>query len=88
MMATGTAAGRSSGSDKPARRRALGVWLLVGVGLVFGGWTWWSDRRYKDAMLQIEDQVAQGRYSAACRNLEALLARKEDANGRLRYLLG
>ncbi len=39
-------------------------------------------------MLEIEDQVAKGRYSAACRNLEALLARQEDANGRLRYLLG
>ena len=60
----------------------------MGAGLVFGGWRWWSDRRYKDAMLEIDDQVAKGRYSAACRNLEALLARKEDVNGRLRYLLG
>jgi tetratricopeptide (TPR) repeat protein len=66
----------------------LGLGLLVGAGLVFGGWMWWSDRRDKDAMLEIEDQVAKGRYSAACRNLEALLAREEDANGRLRYLLG
>jgi tetratricopeptide (TPR) repeat protein len=39
-------------------------------------------------MLEIEDQVAKGRYSAACRNLEALLDRKADANGELRYLLG
>jgi tetratricopeptide (TPR) repeat protein len=39
-------------------------------------------------MLEIEDQVAQGRYAAACRNLEALLARKEDGSGELRYLLG
>src|SRR5262249_60738492 len=83
-----TGAERSSGSDNPARRRALGVGLLVGAGLVFGGWMWWGDRRYKDAMLEIEDQVANGRYSAACRNLEALLARKEDVNGRSRYLLG
>src|SRR6516225_7115397 len=88
MMATGTAAEQSSGRDRPARRRALGVGLLVGAGLLFGGWMWWSDRRYKDAMLEIEDQVAKGRYSAACRNLEALLDRKADANGELRYLLG
>jgi enediyne biosynthesis protein E4 len=88
MIATGTAAEQSSGSERPARRRALGVGLLVGAGLLCGGWMWWRDRLYKDAMLEIEDQVAKGRYSAACRNLEALLARKEDVTGRLRYLLG
>jgi tetratricopeptide (TPR) repeat protein len=62
--------------------------LLVGAGLIFGGWIWWSDRRDKAATLEIEDHVAKGRYAAACRNLEALLARKPDPNGRLRYLLG
>ena len=88
MMAARTAAEQSGRRDKPPRRRALGVGLLVGAGLIFGGWIWWSDRRYKDAMLEIEDQMAGGRYSAACRNLEALLVRKADVNGRLRYLLG
>jgi len=39
-------------------------------------------------MREIEDQVAGGRYSAACRNLEALLVWKADANGELHYLLG
>jgi enediyne biosynthesis protein E4 len=62
--------------------------LLLGAGLLFGGWIWWSDRRDKYARLEIEDQVAKGRYSAACRNLEALLARKTDTSGELRYLLG
>jgi thioredoxin-like negative regulator of GroEL len=62
--------------------------LLVGAGLIFGGWIWWSDRRDNDARREIEDQVAKGRYSAACRNLEALLERKVDVNGELRYLLG
>ncbi len=44
--------------------------------------------RYKDAMLEIEDQVAKGRYSAACRNLEALLERNADVNGGLRLSAG
>ena len=87
-MAVTTAAEQSSRTDKPPRWRARGVGLLVGAGLLFGGWIWWSDRRYKDAMLEIEDQVAKGRYSAACRNLEALLGWNADVNGRLRYLLG
>ena len=39
-------------------------------------------------MLEIEDQMARGRYSAACRNLEALLEWKADVNGELHYLLG
>jgi len=87
-MAATTAAEPSGRTDKPPRWRALGVGLLVGAGLIFAGWIWWSDRRYKDATLEIEDQMARGRYSAACRNLEALLVRKADVNGRLRYLLG
>ena len=87
-MAARTAAEQSSRRDEPPRWRALGVGLLVGAGLIFGGWIWWSDRRDEDAKFEIEDQVAKGRYSAACRNLEALLARKADVNGELRYLLG
>jgi thioredoxin-like negative regulator of GroEL len=88
VMAAQTAAEQSSRRDKPPRRRALGVGALVGAGILLGGWIWWSDRRDKGAMLEIEDQMAKGRYSAACRNLETLLARKADASGELRYLLG
>ena len=88
VMAARTAAEQSSGRDKPPRRRSLGVGLLVGACLLFGGWIWWSDRREKNAMFEIEDQIAKGRYPAACRNLEALLERKADVNGELRYLLG
>ncbi len=87
-MAIGTASGRSGGGGGRARRRAMAVGLLVGAGVLFGGWMWWSHRRDRDAMLEIEDQVARGRYPAACRNLEALLARRPDADGRLHYLLG
>jgi tetratricopeptide (TPR) repeat protein len=88
VMAATTAAEQSGITDKPPRWRALGVRLLVGAGLILSGWLWWSHRRYKNARLEIEDQVAEGRYSAACRNLEALLEWKADVNGGLRYLLG
>ena len=53
-----------------------------------GGRQWWSHRRYKDALLAIENHVAEGRNSAACRDIEALLSWDKDANGSLRYLLG
>jgi tetratricopeptide (TPR) repeat protein len=88
MMEAKTAAEQSSGKEKPQRRRAFGVGSLVAAGLIFGCWIWWSFRRDKYARLEIEDQVAGGRFSAACRNLEALLERQADANGELRYLLG
>ena len=53
-----------------------------------GGWIFWTQVRYKQAILEVEDHIAKGRYSAACRNLEALLVQKEDVNGGLRYQLG
>jgi tetratricopeptide (TPR) repeat protein len=62
--------------------------LLVGAGLIIGGWILWADIRYKRALLEIEDHIARGRFSAACRKLEALLVGNADVNGRLRYLLG
>ena len=39
-------------------------------------------------MLEIEDHIAKGRFSAARRNLEALLEGNADVNGGLRFLLG
>ena len=87
-MAAMTAAEQSGRTDKPPRWRALGIRLLAGAGLMVGGWLWWSHRCYKNAMLEIDDQVAKGRYSAACRNLEALLEWKTDVSGGLHYLLG
>jgi thioredoxin-like negative regulator of GroEL len=62
--------------------------LVIGVVLISGGWIWWSDRLYRAAVFEIEDQVAKGRYAAACRKIEALLAKQADAHGRFRYLLG
>jgi enediyne biosynthesis protein E4 len=88
MMAGNTAPEQSSRRDTPPRRRAWGIGLLVGAGLIIGGWILWTQLRYKQAILEVEDHIAKGRYSAACRNLEALLVETADANGRIHYLLG
>ena len=88
MMAGSTAAEQSSRRDTPPRPRAWGIGLLVGVGLIIGGWILWTQLRYKQAILEIEDHIAKGRYSAACRNLEALLVQNTDGNGWLLYQLG
>ena len=39
-------------------------------------------------MYAIEEEITAGRYSTACRDLEAMLSWTSDPNGRLRYLLG
>jgi enediyne biosynthesis protein E4 len=88
MMAGSTAAKQSSRRDTPTLRRAWGIGLLVVAGLIIGGWILWTQLRYKQAILEVEDHIAQGRYSAACRNLEALLVQHADVNGGLLYQLG
>jgi len=70
---------------KPARlpksqrplRLALAFFFVVGVSL--GGWVWWADRSYRNAIMQIELEMANGRFGAAARNLTKLLARQPDS---------
>jgi thioredoxin-like negative regulator of GroEL len=61
---------------------------LCAAGLVSGCWAWWTDRRYKSAMEEIESEVVVGRYAIACRNLDKLSSWKADPNGEIVYLLG
>ena len=70
-----------------------GRWILVlaalvAMALVAGGWAWWTDRRYKAAMEEIEADIVTGRYAIACRNLDTLLSWRTDWNGGITYLLG
>jgi enediyne biosynthesis protein E4 len=73
---------------KSRRRGRLLLASLFGAGLAAGGWAWWTDRRYKSAMAEIESEIVAGRYAIACRNLEKLLSWKTDSNGGITYLLG
>ena len=72
-----------------AKRRG---WLLVGSLLVAGsllwvGWTWWSARRYRAAMAQIDTAMAAGKFGLAARDVEQLLAWKTDSD-EAAYVLG
>ena len=62
------------------------VFILLGV-LAWVGWTWWSARRYRSAMAQIDTALTAGRFGLAARNLELLLARKPNAD-EAAYVLG
>ncbi len=67
-------------------RLLLFVFLLVG-GLAWVGWTWWSARRYRSAMAEIDSAMAAGRFGLAARNLEQLLAWKSNSD-EVAYVLG
>ena len=79
-----------SAANTPRVRRGWTLLLafLCGAGLVSGGWAWWNDRRYKNAMEEIESAIVVGRNGIACRNLEKLLSWKADPNGEIAYLWG
>ena len=55
-------------------------WLAIflAAGLVWGGWVWWTDRNYRDAILQIELEMANRRFATAARSLTTLLTRWPD----------
>jgi tetratricopeptide (TPR) repeat protein len=80
---------RKEASMTKSRRR---WWLLLavflGVGLIGGGWAWWTDRLYQRAMEEIETEIKASRYGTACRTLNRLLSWKSDPKGGLVYLLG
>jgi hypothetical protein len=86
MSVTQVAAGASM--TRSRRRWALPLALLFGAGLLWSGSVWWTARRYKAEMEQIESEVLAQRYALACRKIEQLLSWKADPNGGLIYLLG
>jgi tetratricopeptide (TPR) repeat protein len=70
------------------RRSRLLLALACGAGLIWGGWAWWTDRRYQSALDEIESEIKAGRYGLACRDLQRLLSWKADPNGGIVYFLG
>ena len=87
-MSATTAIERLAGIDRPWRRRAMVLGFLLCACLIWSGWSWWSQRRYQSAKLEIEHLMAGGRYAAACRSLETLIGWNGDADGGLHDLLG
>jgi enediyne biosynthesis protein E4 len=71
-----------------ARRRSSVPFLIVaGAAMFWGGWKWWEVGRYRKTMALIEEEIENGLYGLAVRNLTALMAWKPDSDEAL-YLLG
>ena len=70
------------------RRWRLLLFLLLAASLIWGGWAWWTGRRYRVAMAKIESEILTGRFGLAVRDLEELLDWKRDPDGALAFLLG
>jgi enediyne biosynthesis protein E4 len=62
--------------------------ILFGMGLVWGGWLWWTQRRYQRAMEEIEAEIMAGRHAIACQKLNRLMSWKADPKGGIAFLLG
>jgi enediyne biosynthesis protein E4 len=60
---------------------------IVTVGLLWGTWEWWHQRRYRKAMAAIEAAIEDRRHSTAARKLIELLAWEPDSDDAL-YRLG
>ena len=64
--------------------------LFSAGGLIWGGWAWWTDRSYRNAIMEIELEMANGRFGIAARKLNtalgtrARLGRGRSAPGALR----
>ena len=83
------AAGAQAQAQMPAGHRQSRVVLaIVFVGLlVWGGWSWWADRRFREEITAIELEMANGRFAIAARDLNVLLER-EPSSGEAAFLLG
>lgn len=61
---------------------------LLSTGVMLGcGWKWWEGRRYRDAKMAIEAEMAAGRHAIAARSLTQLMTWSSDAD-EAGYLLG
>ena len=74
-------------SSEARRWTTMGLTAVAALGLFWGGWKWWENRRYKRAMADITDEIEDGRYGTAGRKLTELLTWKPDSAEAL-YLLG
>ena len=67
--------------------RALVVTFFVAGVLTWIGWTWWTVRQFRVAMTRVDTAMGAGRFGAAARDLERILARNPDS-GEAAYVLG
>jgi enediyne biosynthesis protein E4 len=54
--------------------------LLLALAVVWSVLAWWRDRSYRSAIVEIELEMANGRYGTAVRGLNSLLEREPDSD--------
>jgi enediyne biosynthesis protein E4 len=69
------------------RWRPVLLLALVAGGVLWGGWKLWEVQRHRRAMVEVGEEIANGRHGTAARKLISLLARQPDWDEAL-YLLG
>jgi tetratricopeptide (TPR) repeat protein len=76
-------------ANQPARPARWWIALapFVAAGLIWGGWAWWRDRSYREAITRIELEMANGRFGIAARDLRRLLL-QEPGSDEAAVLLG
>ena len=67
--------------------RALVLTFFVAGGLAWIGWTWWTVRQFRAAMTRVDTEMGAGKFGAAARDLERILAGNPDS-GEAAYVLG
>jgi len=85
---SGETVAKEASMTKSLRQPRLVLAFLCVVGVLAGGYAWWTYDRLHRAMREIESQIVAGQYAIACRNLERLLSWKSDPTGEIVYRLG
>ena len=86
MSAIGVTKPASTAVSRRSWLAAVVVFFVLG-GLTWVGWTWWSGRRYRTAMAQIDAAMRAGKFGLAARDLEQLMAWKTGSD-EAAYVLG
>ncbi len=76
-MSENVAGAQAQTRSPTSQRQSRLVLAIVFVGaLVWGGWSWWADRRFREEITAIELEMANGRFATAARDLIRLLERE------------
>jgi thioredoxin-like negative regulator of GroEL len=60
-------------------RLAMAIFFAGSIVFLWGSWVWWTDRSYRNAIMQIELEMANGRFGTAARSLTKLLEQEPDS---------
>ncbi len=76
---SGIGMGKEAHFPESQRLWRLALGFLVAGAVIGGTWVWWTDRSYRSAIMQIELEMANGRFGTAARSLTQLLVQEPDS---------